>query len=491
MKTTFAELKGVEIFETGLWKGKRWTTTHLDEIVANFSKLREYLHPPAKLGHDDRQVIAEQEDGQPALGWVTRLYRRGEKLLADFADVPDLLVELIRKRRYNRVSSEIFIHFEDTLTASALAEKDAAVKDVHGPVLCGVAFLGADLPEVKTLEDLAAVLATGGREGCQVHYSDAAAGAERVDIPAERFKTYAPGSLYDFQERVMEVCRVTYPEKYFYFRDLFDDAVIVDFGDRLVRLSITEADGKLTLGDPVEVSVAYDPVKASDPGPAGRPVRNPPPEDTMLTDEQVKAMIDKAVGPAIEAATAAQATEFKTVTEALQSENKQLREDLKRVEASDASNARRARKVEITTFVESISRPGCLKILTTQRPYLVALLERLPVDVKLTAAEGLELAIFKSSDEAKDLSLPDLLKGLLLAGPDHKAMLREAGHGRVQGQPGTPETYEEARELVATRDKLNLKDPADLGKIARTVEREYPKLVLDECGITEEERQAG
>jgi len=141
---SFADIQGVEIFEAGRHLGETWDEQDLDEMVRNFERAKERgVKPPLKLGHDEEQQFLRQGDGQPALGWVARLKRVGRKLLADFRDVPQALVNLIAKRRYARISSEIYRNF-----------------DGLGRTLAAVALLGADVPVVKTLEDLDKALAS-------------------------------------------------------------------------------------------------------------------------------------------------------------------------------------------------------------------------------------------------------------------------------------------------------------------------------------------
>ncbi len=169
----------IEVFAPGQWAGISWTTKHLDAMVENFAKVQHGIKPPVKLGHEDRQILA-QKDGQPAIGWVQGLKRVGSKLVATIADMPDLLRDLLQKRRYDRVSAEIYPHFEDTNAERNL--KTGAT----GPVLCGVALLGADAPEVSTLEDLHRLLATADGD-VVVAYSataDEAVSASAIEDPA-------------------------------------------------------------------------------------------------------------------------------------------------------------------------------------------------------------------------------------------------------------------------------------------------------------------
>lgn len=144
----------IEVFGAGHWAGLPFTTKHLDRMVANFPKVSHAIKPMVKLGHDSKQMLAQQKDGQPALGWVQGIRRDGQKLIATVADMPELLRDLIKTRRYDRISAEMFPHFEDTN-----AERNLKT-GAHGPVLTAISLLGADAPEVSTLESLHKMLAT-------------------------------------------------------------------------------------------------------------------------------------------------------------------------------------------------------------------------------------------------------------------------------------------------------------------------------------------
>lgn len=127
-----AEIKGVEIFATGVWHGDKYTEKDLDALVESFTE--KGFEAPIKLGHNRDQ----EKDGQPSFGWIDRVYREGKKLLADFTDVPMRLAEAIKLKQYRQVSSEIIWNYREGMPR----------------VLRAVALLGADIPEVKGLEPL-------------------------------------------------------------------------------------------------------------------------------------------------------------------------------------------------------------------------------------------------------------------------------------------------------------------------------------------------
>lgn len=134
------ELKNVEIFGEGTWNGNQITSEMLGNIVAAFHATKDFVKPVLKLGHNNTQELLQQ-DGLPAAGWVSNVYIKGKKLLADFVDIPDKIYELIRKKAYRKVSVEIFSGYSfDGKT--------------YPNLLGAVALLGADLPAVMTLSDI-------------------------------------------------------------------------------------------------------------------------------------------------------------------------------------------------------------------------------------------------------------------------------------------------------------------------------------------------
>lgn len=133
------DIANVEIMRVGTWNGKHFRNAHLDEIIANFPRVG--FQPPVKLGHSDKP-------GEPAYGWVSSLKRVGDRLLAGFTSVPEELIAMIRAKRYNSVSVELF----DDLVRNGITYK---------LVLKAVAVLGAAIPAVSGLKPLSESFALG------------------------------------------------------------------------------------------------------------------------------------------------------------------------------------------------------------------------------------------------------------------------------------------------------------------------------------------
>lgn len=136
-------IQGVEIFSCGKWNGDDYTKEDLNEMVKAFDENKAGARPYLKLGHDSKQKLI-QEDGLPAAGWVDKIYVNGNKLLADFVDIPGKIYALIESRAYRKVSSEIFWNI-------TIGDKK------YKRMLAAVALLGADTPGVMNLNDILAL----------------------------------------------------------------------------------------------------------------------------------------------------------------------------------------------------------------------------------------------------------------------------------------------------------------------------------------------
>jgi hypothetical protein len=139
-----AELNGAHIFSTGLHQGngpgakRTWTETDLDGIVSIFDAAQQAGRVPLKFGHNEEQAVT---DGQPAIGWVSKLWRDGKKLMANFSDIPTAVYSMIQKGLYKFCSIEVL--------------KNAEYSGKTFPfMLDAVALLGADPPAVNNLADL-------------------------------------------------------------------------------------------------------------------------------------------------------------------------------------------------------------------------------------------------------------------------------------------------------------------------------------------------
>ena len=132
----YAEIKGLEIFKIDTAETKDYTEVDLENMVAKAN-----LHEaPVVIGHDENQDLL-RNSGLLSAGWIKKIYRQGKSLFADLRDVPKVVADLIRKRAIAKRSVEIYNDFVD----------DAG--NHHGKVIRRLAFLGGDIPRIKSLSD--------------------------------------------------------------------------------------------------------------------------------------------------------------------------------------------------------------------------------------------------------------------------------------------------------------------------------------------------
>jgi hypothetical protein len=143
-------IPAVEIFRSGTHNGDSYSVADLDDMVTNFSKVN--LDPTVKSTKVGHQMGQEELDekafteifGAPALGYVERIYRKGELLLADIKEVPETFGKLVDAGAYRHISAEIYWNYK---------EGDA----VYDRVLKSIAFLGAEIPAITSLKAIEAL----------------------------------------------------------------------------------------------------------------------------------------------------------------------------------------------------------------------------------------------------------------------------------------------------------------------------------------------
>ena len=168
-------LNGVEIFSTGIWNGDRYSKEDLDNMVSNFDDVG--FEPPVKIGHNEEQP--ELKDGQPALGYVDKIYTVGSKLLADFKELPKKVYEAIKRGNYKRVSSEIYWNYR-------------ADDKSFNRVLKAVALLGAEIPAVTNLDSITGLYKEVGTGDVKLHYN-----GKESEIMEEKHENLVPVEEYE------------------------------------------------------------------------------------------------------------------------------------------------------------------------------------------------------------------------------------------------------------------------------------------------------
>jgi hypothetical protein len=140
------------------------------------------FEPPVKLGHNEEQ--SELQDGQPALGYISKIYKVGSKLVADFKELPKKVYDAIKRGNYKRVSSEIYWNYK-------------ANGSTFNRVLKAVALLGADIPAVTNLESIEGLYSNMGTGEIKYHYN-----GKESEIMEEKHDTI---SIDEHKEKLAEL----------------------------------------------------------------------------------------------------------------------------------------------------------------------------------------------------------------------------------------------------------------------------------------------
>jgi len=127
------EIKNVPVATVGVFNGVPLSKERLGRIATTFQLLRESVRVPLKVEHHANSAT----ELNPALGWVYNLRLVGDDLVCDLKKVPRVVVELMEKGAYTRISPEI-----------------ATTLQGYSDVLCGIALLGAEMPAITSLPAL-------------------------------------------------------------------------------------------------------------------------------------------------------------------------------------------------------------------------------------------------------------------------------------------------------------------------------------------------
>lgn len=143
-----ATIHGLEILSVGTWDGMgcpvggcEFTHAHLDKAV-EFLVSNPNHRAPVKLGHGTQSIL--KSGGMPAAGYITKLWRQGDKLLADIEDVPARLAELFKRGAWRNRSAEL----------SWINDEEGNPTQVK---ITGLALLGSVIPAVQNLADIEAL----------------------------------------------------------------------------------------------------------------------------------------------------------------------------------------------------------------------------------------------------------------------------------------------------------------------------------------------
>lgn len=275
-------LEGVEIFRVGTWNGDKYTRDDLDEMIRNFGRVG--FRPPVKLGH-------AEASGAPASGWVEKIWRVGDRLLANFMDLPRDVFAAVKARRFDAVSAEIFWNLKRAGQTFKRALKAVALLGAETPAVAGLKPLrenfsdedllavhiyatpehvaqreGETMGENATLKELQEQLATlrAEKEALEAKVSsngEDAAAAVRIEALQEELAEMRAANQRIAEDRRKELIRVKcervkVPAFRPHFLSLYDLASRAKYASdetvRTVRFASGD-DGKVEDVDPVEV----------------------------------------------------------------------------------------------------------------------------------------------------------------------------------------------------------------------------------------------
>lgn len=118
----------IEVFRSGDYGEKgAFSEKDVDQLVSDYD--------PSV--HEAPITIDHAQSG-PALGWVDKLYKKGNKIIAKLKDLNEKFLDLLKKGAFKKRSIELYKKFDQT----------------GRPYLRAVSFLGAKPPEVKGLADI-------------------------------------------------------------------------------------------------------------------------------------------------------------------------------------------------------------------------------------------------------------------------------------------------------------------------------------------------
>jgi len=163
-------VSGVRVFGAGTWTDsagfeRTWTEADLDNMVKAFEAGVPAV-APVKCGHTSDEfnrriaealgvpvevITGDHGQGQIAVGRISGLQRKGSWNVASFDRIPEPIADLIEGGQYSTVSVEIEDQVGD-----------------FGPVITGVALLGAEEPAVEGATLERALVFGGARKGARV-----------------------------------------------------------------------------------------------------------------------------------------------------------------------------------------------------------------------------------------------------------------------------------------------------------------------------------
>jgi hypothetical protein len=162
-------IHGERLFAVGEWNGHPITLEYLEKIAENYNTLRISFEPAIKAGHDpsDHSFLM----GELAAGWAVNLrVENGQYLVGDLEVPTKVYEEYLQTKSLRYKSVEIVPNFR----------RDGKE---YGPVMVGLALLGANYPAAN---GLGAVALPFSEEKCDVVRINYDSGGEEIMTEEEK-----------------------------------------------------------------------------------------------------------------------------------------------------------------------------------------------------------------------------------------------------------------------------------------------------------------
>ena len=132
-------IQHMEVFKVGEWNKYDYKLEDLEIMVKSFHGLRGTIKPKLKLTHlEDQESLA----GLASYGDITNLYLEGDTIFVDIDNVPAIVIEWIKTKRFAERSIEMY---------RVMTLGDKTFKNV----ITAVSLLGHEIPAVLGMCDVA------------------------------------------------------------------------------------------------------------------------------------------------------------------------------------------------------------------------------------------------------------------------------------------------------------------------------------------------
>ncbi len=144
------------VFGPGFHRGNLYSPEMCQRVCENFQRLRNYIRPVVKIGHDKNQKLTKRL--KESLGFLNLgdfeavTPEAGGCFSVTLVNVPTTVGAQINAGRIRSGSVELIPHIDDPADLS---------KKIEGPIITGVSFLGEEAPAVKGFAPPRAVFADG------------------------------------------------------------------------------------------------------------------------------------------------------------------------------------------------------------------------------------------------------------------------------------------------------------------------------------------